>query len=193
MKRCKHIQKKLTHYIEQELDQFEKDQVESHLQNCGKCRQELAGLTKLSAKLTPESYDLPATYSSELIVKLNDRLGQPKILQRRLVPSISLIFAGLLVALTVIFFNGKTENIFTQDYLLYQTYGGEHLLYDINSVELDTELDVSVMPDNYFTLSREYLLETAKNYKSENIDEVFADLDDETFKQIIKNIESTEL
>ncbi len=193
MKRCNHIQKKLMLYIEQALDESEKKEVESHLQSCGRCRQELAGLTKLSAKLTPESYELPATYSSELIVNLNDRLAQPKISPRRLVPSISLIFTGLLVVLSVIFFSGKTENVFTQDYLLYQTYGGEHLLYDINSVASDTELDVSVMPDNYFTLSREYLLENTKTYQSENIDDVFADLDDNTFKQILKNIESTEL
>jgi len=193
MKHCNHIQKKLMLYVEQELDEFEKDQLTGHLQDCAECRKELAGLKKLSTKLRATPCNIPATYSSELIVKLNDRLGQPKSSLRRLVPSVSLAFAGLLVILSILLHTNGTESVFSGDYLLYQTYGGGDLLYDINSVESDTELSTSVMPENYYSISREYLLETNKSYQSENIDEVFADLDDETFQQIIKNIKSTEL
>jgi hypothetical protein len=187
MNLCKKINQLLVLYAEDELLQQERESVEAHLQHCSKCQLELEKYKKLQAGLTGEKIEIPASYSSELIVNLNNRLQTQKFTGKKLVPAVSFALVVLLVLLAL--FPGKNTNvdnkIFTEEYLLYRQYAGYSLDREIYK---ETEaMAAQLMPEEFYEVSREYVLENSPEY-TPVYTEILSEMDDDSFEKIMENL-----
>ena len=195
MKHCKEIKPLLVLFAEEELDPKQIEKVQTHLQSCRDCQAELAAIQNLTADLQPAKYTLPVSYSSELIVSLNDKIETTGKSRRKLVPSFSMIAAVIIVIFALVFRTNfqRPEDFLTFDYMIYQTFGGTDMIYDMNETEIAETMTNSLMPETFYNFSREYIIENTSIIKSTNYDEVFADMQDEDFEQIVNRLKSIKL
>lgn len=190
MKLCKKIQPMLVLYAEKELSKEKLIKVENHLKICSDCQQELETLSSISKRLKPEGYTIPASYSSELIVNIHNKLDKEKSPIRKFIPSISLASAAILIVLSLVYINDK--NILTDEFILYNSFSNNDLISEIENYNLEEEITNSLMPDNYFSNSREYILENS-NIESNDYKNLFTSMDDADFDAFLENAKSIKL
>lgn len=194
MNLCEKTKEMLVLFTEDELSSEEKNFVRAHLEECDECRTELAKYQSIMKNLAPQEYSLPVSYSSELIVTINDRISKEKFRGLKLIPVVSFASVVLVVAVTMLFnFNtDQTNSIVSEDYILYKQYTGTSFYDDTEIYEETEEIADKLMPEDYIQSSQEYLLENTDEY-SEAYSEIFGDLDDEAFDEIINNLKNIEI
>ena len=190
MKHCKKIQPQLVLYAEKELHGNDLIKVENHLKICTDCQRELKAITALSTNLKPTKYTIPSSYNSELIVNIHQKLDKRKSPVRKFIPAISLVFVAILIVLSLIYINDKNMTI--EDFLIYNSLSSNDLLTEIENFDIDAELATSLMPDNYLSDSREYILENT-SLKSDDYNDVFASMDDTDFDAFLESAKSIKL
>ena len=74
---CKEVQESLSLYLDRELSAEESSLVQSHLDDCSVCREELAALQEIISQLSSlEEVNPPASFRRELYVKLKENIAQ---------------------------------------------------------------------------------------------------------------------
>ncbi len=194
MSLCKEIKSLLVLYLENELEQNEMTKVKSHLEECEECQIELRNIIKISNVLELEKNEIPTSYSSEFIVNINNRIHPDRFPKRKLVSITTFLTVTFLIIFTIMFNNTKVgDNIFSDEYLLYQQYASSDLSVDLEIFTQSEEITNSIMPDDYYKISQEYILENTSIYNSENYDEIFSELDESDFEMLIANLKNIKI
>lgn len=194
MSLCKQINLLLVPYLDGELSKGKMDLVRTHLLDCQSCKKEEAKLQKIHDNLTQPDYQLSDSYSSELIVNINNKLDIQKSKKFKLVPSISLAMAVIIIIFVTVFKTDTAEigNNNIDEYLLYKQYSGNSVYNELQILEESEEIATSLLPEEYIENSREYIAENS-NINSTEYTEVFASMDDEDFNNIIEEMKKIEI
>ena len=194
MSLCEKTKELLVLFAEDELMPDEKSMVEAHLEECDSCRAELAKYKSIMKNLAMEEYALPASYSSELIVNINEKLDKQRARKLKLAPAISFASILLVFAISLLFRNdvSKSNKVFTEEYLIYKQYSATSFFEDADILEESEEIASALMPSDYISSSQEYLLENSVTIK-EATAEVFDQMDDESFDEFINNLKNMEI
>lgn len=194
MNLCKKSKDMLALFAENELLPEDEKFVRKHLENCETCRLELEQYQSIIQTLKVEKVQIPDGYSSELIVNINEKLHKQKSLKLKLIPAISLAVIALVFSLITFLSTEKiNENgVYTNEYLLYKQYTG-NASYNDNAIYTESEeIADELMPQEFYNISREYILENSAG-NTDTYVEVFSELDDKVFEEIVDNLKNIEI
>lgn len=194
MNLCEKTKELLVLFAEDELMPKDTAMVEKHLAECESCRIELEKYQNIMNNLVKTEYTLPASYSGELIVNINEKLDSRRARKFKLAPAISFVTVLLVLSVSFLLKNDMPDinNIISEEYQLYKQYMTATYFYNSTILEESEEIASELLPKDYITSSQEYLLEKSIDY-SKTIVEVFDQMDEETFDEIINNLKNMEI
>lgn len=120
----------LSGYLDGELDEQQKAQVESHLETCPACQEELDSLRRIDQRVRDRVFEEP---SREFVFTLNRRIMDkirvaPRRSLFRLTPIFAPVAAGLLILVILINISPSKKNAGINDRVIYEKLEPQQLL-----------------------------------------------------------------
>jgi len=197
MKLCEDIQNLIPLYIMGDLSNEEKSLVKSHLEICDNCREFAHELELISSAASADKVKISPYYSSELVVKINERFAKRRRVQKRLIwaiPAFGTIVLVVMVTLFSILNRSSLNNEFyadPEDTNIYFDLTHSGYFCELESIDDLTEIPVLdestkdlnldaaqlVLEDEYTLPVDKYLLATVN-------------LNDDEFENLIQEIKN---